>query len=444
MLEQLLPPGAGALLPNLQELHLRHCMLAPAARTTDLDAGCRRLDGVVVTGLSAQAPPPAAAGACTAAHPTNSSNLQLLATAQLRQLTKLPSLNSVILQDDSCPTLFLAALGTQLACLRLDKSYRQCEPGTQTPTPGWRATLQHVARCTRLRELYIPCASAGELGLVAPALQQLRTLTLNYFQPVQTDGDAMMDLLLGLPHLLHLQWVDASGHRLRRWYNDRPRQWEQLWFCAVSPEQLARLPLHSLTQPFVWQILMVQPGTSGREARAAVANVTQRCPAGFRWAESDQQPPQMILLKEADDAVLRACQPLFAALTGVTVASSTLDVERVKVLGEVLPRTCTRLMLSQSSVSREALEQVARSLPWVERMEFWEQRVTFEDVVAYVRLARRLGGEGGVARLQEVVVTRPACPRGMGEQGHRRAWERAAREVREEKGVDEMVLKVEW
>ncbi len=461
-LDVLLAPGFSTLLPNLQVLSLKHCVLTPAARTTLLDTGCCRLRQLSIQGL-AVAPPPALAGAAPA-QPTPA--LQLLATAQLKQLAKLPSLSSITLADSSCPTLFLVALGTQLTCLQLDHSYRQSEPDTQSPTPAWRATLQHVARCTRLRELTIPCAAAEELGLVAPALQPLRTLRLNASR-AQTDGNAMMVALLSLPHLTRLHWGTLAFHTFKRWHNDSTCWWEELSLSVVAPQQLARLPLHSLKRPVEWSCLAVRGDTPLREVRAAVANVTRRCPAGFRWAahvhETEPlgpprltQPPRLRLLDaggmEVDvPAVLRALQPLLAPLTEFELrvaAGVEWRVEWVGALGEVLPRTCTRLALGLGSVSGDALDQVARNLPWVERLELVEQQVVRGNVVAFVRTARRLKQEGGegaaAARLEVVAVVKPVRAAGEGEEEHKRAWERAVQRLREEAGGGDMALRVVW
>ncbi len=263
----MLPPGASVLLPNLRDLILNRCALTPAARATVLDAACCRLHLVSIQGLSADAQ-----------QQPNNSSLQQLATAQLRQLAKLPSLSRVDLVDASCPTLFLVALGTQLTGLHVDHSYQQCEPGTQTPVPGWRATLQHVARCTRLQVLSMPCRTVGELALAAPALQQLRTLRLTSLRAVEADGDAVVEVLLGLPHLTSLYWSNCGASSMQRWYNARACQWEQLTTTSITPQQLARLPLHSLKQPYEWTSLQVPPSTLVHEARAAAANVMQRCP----------------------------------------------------------------------------------------------------------------------------------------------------------------------
>ncbi len=438
-LDAVLGPGVSALLPNLRELFLDRCTFTLAARTTVLDAACSGLQSLIVKALSAQpqAAPPAPAP------PPNSNSLQQLATAQLRQLAKLPSLSRISLNDSSCPTLFLVALGMQLTNLFLHETYRQCQPGTQTPAPGWWATVQHVARCTRLRELTIPCCTAEELGLVAPALQQLRHLQLVSVEVGGADGDAMVEVLLGLPYLTSLTWDSCALHTMRHWYNDRPCRWEQLAFGSISPKLLARLPLHSLKQPMQLSSLVVSGSAALQEVRAAVANVTRRCPAGFRWF-ADSMAPLVALLEQDVRGLLLALQPLLVPLAEIGLCL-TWDLEVVKVLGEVLPRTCTRLVLFHGSVSREALEQLARSLPWLEGVESREQEVSPEDAVWFVRLARRLKGEGArVVRLKEVVVTLPARPEGVGEVKHKREWDRAVREVREEGGGDGVAFRVAW
>ncbi len=399
-LDAILPPGLGTLLPNLRQLLLDGCALTPAARTTVLDLGCSRLQRVLVHGLAAQ---PAA--------PPNTTSLQQLATAQLRQLSKLPSLDNVTLKDSSCPTLFLVALGTQLTRLDLYDSFRQCEPGTQTPTPGWRATLQHVARCTRLRELVIPCQTAEELGVVAPALRELRALCACASRPADADGDAVIELLLGLPCLTSLTWDNWAFHRVRRSYVDRPCRWEALAAASISAQQLGRLPLHSLARPFEWRQLVVPEGTALSDVRAAAANVTncntRCCTAGFRWASSwPNDPARLVLLVSREDvpAVLTAVRPLFqaSALASVDVGGVLWDVTRVKVLGEVLPRTCEHLALSLGGVSgEEALEQWPAACPGCAPSSPRSRRACRPRAscgsCAWPGASRRSGGSGAVS-----------------------------------------------
>ncbi len=476
--DAVLPLGVSALMPNLKLLALMDCVLTPAAKTTPLDAACTRLQAAHIGALSAQQPP-----GPVAAQPLPS--LQQLATAQLRQLAKLPSLRHLALRNDSCPTLFLVALATQLTSLHLDIAYRDCLPDTHTPTPEWRSTLQHVARCTALEDVVMPCATAEELGVLAPALRRLRALQL-YDDAEGADGDAMVEALLALPHLTTLHWDNASMHTFQRWHNDSPCRWETLTLGGVTAPQLARLPLHSLRQPVRWRCLSVpRGGATLQDVRAAVANVTQRCPAGFRWEALDggggggAHLPRVLFraggappARAADPVpgALRALGPLLAGLAEFGVAGVAWDAARVEALGEALPRTCARLRLFGEEeagnglppVPREALEQLARSLPWLRVLELDQQRVAPDDVGAYVRLAKRGGvtaaaaavggsqggqGKGGWAglplALREVVVIKP--PRagfavgGTGMREHRRTWNKAAKGNR-----DGVTLRVEW
>ncbi len=392
--------------------------------------------------------PPPQAKARAAAAALQAPSLQALATAQLRQLAKLPSLNTVVLADPSCPTLFLVALGTQLTRLHLDQSYRECEPDTEMPTPAWRSALQHVARCTQLQDLHIPCSTEADLSILAPALQQLRTLRLTG-QAHTAGGDAMAEALLGLPHLTSLNWEDTMNLCLRRSHIQRPCRWEALRLGLASVQHLARLPLQALKQPVRWSGLSVPHGTPLHEVRAAVANVMRGCPAGFRW-ECDGEhlptlgfPPNPVGAQADVLGVLRALRPLMAPLTSLHLGSVVWDVELAKVLGEALPRTCTRLVLSGPGLDRQTVEQVVRCMPWVERLEMNGADGSSSGVLGCLRRLCRLkqGGGGGV-RLEEVVVRRPERPQGLGEEEHRQAWERAARAVREEGGG--VVLRVVW
>ncbi len=142
-------------------------------------------------------------------------------------------------------------------------------------------------------------------------------------------------------------------------------------------------------------------------------------------------------------AVLRALQPLMAPLSALELDCARWGVERVKALGEVLPRTCTLVVLLSGSISREALEDAARSLHWVQRLELERPEVSPEDLVTFVCLARRVKEEGaGALRLEEVLVSRPVCREGVDEEEHKRVWEQAVREVQAE-GAG-MVLRLAW
>ncbi len=205
-LDELLPPGVNAFLPNLRIVSVHHCALLPTARATQLDA--------------------AAYGAL--------------------QLVQVEALSLVV----------------ETSRLHLHDAYRRWERGTWTPAPAWRATLQQVAQCTRLRLLTIPCTTAEELRLVAPALQGLRDLHLNSILPVDADGDAVVDVLLGLPQLTGLRW-ESCGYAFRRWHSDARRRragcrWARLAFRSVLANVLARLPLHTLAEPLRWSMLQVR------------------------------------------------------------------------------------------------------------------------------------------------------------------------------------------
>ncbi len=438
-LDAVVPSGLGALLPNLRCLILAYCQLTPAPRTTVLD--CPNLQHVIIEVLSVNAP---------------KQHQQAVTTAQLRQLAKLPSLSHVRLADSSCPTLFLAALGTQLTRLRLHASYQQRLPHATAFTPGWKTTLGHVARCTNLRELAIPCCSAEELRLMAPALQRVRTLRLHCSAPSPTDGDAMMEALLGLPHLTSLFWHACATSPFRRSYNDPrryPCRWERLELGAAHAHQLARLPLHSLKEPFQWQALFPTEHKRNQvsEVRAMMANLTRGCPAGFLWkgrADGPSKEPEL-WLRFIDDvpAALAALEPLFAFPTpfivGDTFGVGRVDweAEDVQALGRVLPHTCTRLRLHFGAAPRDALEQLAMSLPWLRQLELINVLVLPAAMVGYVGTIKRLRAEQGKAvALERVVVSEPACFEGVGAAQCKRGWEEAARQVARLRAGVELVL----
>ncbi len=301
------------------------------------------------------------------------------------QLAGLPALSSVSLLDSSCPTQFLNTLGNRLTALHLDRAYRQVQAGTHTPAPAWQATLEHVARCTALQALAIPCVTSEELGTVAPALQQLRRLHLN--GPCEdVDGDAVVERLLGLPHLTSLKWDDITKHKLRRSHASSPCRWKELSLPYVNPRQLARLPLHSLTSPVSWRHVALDHRTSVAEVQAAADNVARRCPAGGVWWDTgdnwwgavafnrppDDAEPFAQGAGEGDTpvALLRALRPLLAApgLARLWVYNLAWDVELVKALGEAVPRTCTALDLTVGAADLPACVQLAQSLPWLDEV----------------------------------------------------------------------------
>ncbi len=442
------------------------CELTAAARTSALDGAMfSKVQAIVIQGLTVAA--------------SQSQQPQHVATAQLRQLAKLPSLSAVELHDSSCPTLFLVALGTQLTRLQLERPYRQ--PTQNVTTPAWRATLEHAARCTRLQELHVLCATAEELRLVAPALQRVRTLKLTCGGAANADGDAVLDVLLtGAPHLTRLVMRGALDHAFRRWHNARPCPWRELVLQGLTTQALARLPLRSLTRPVRWNLLAVPHGASLVESRAAVANAAQpgRCPAGFRWEGATDEPWCSLIMDAADADVaahLRALRPLFAALVNLRVfrGRGAWDAEGVAALGQVLPRACADLQLCGGGVAAGALERVAAGcLPGVRHLWLTRLAARPADVVGMVRQVRErrlraaLGGgqeegqEEGEAmarrvELRAVVVAQPQST--VGEEGAaggsedkeqrrsslRAAWAEAEKEVARLEGAG-VALRVMW
>ncbi len=258
-----------------------------------------------------------------------------------------------------------------------------------------------MAQCTRLQKLTIPCATAEELGVAAPALQNVRELRLNCLdRAVPSPGDALVELLLGLPHLATLHWDNCFQHTFHRDFSAaqwRARcRWAALDVGWASPRALARLPLHSLTQPMEWRLLRVEddgPDVLRRQLQAAVANLTRRCPAGFRWAGGSEVLPQLILAcSQADVAeALRALRPLTMqpSMTGLSVVCVDWTAPLVRALGEALPRACERLSLRKGGAPWAALAQVVASLPWVRRLDLETLEVRPEDVVALAREVRR-------------------------------------------------------
>ncbi len=398
-LDVLIADGTSTVLPNLRQLCISDCQLTVAAADSLVNMACGRLQHVEVEGLRSA--------------PTH-------LTKQLQQLAGLPSLSSISLLDDSCPTQFLNALATRLTALHLDKSCRQVEEGTQTPTPAWRATLQHVARCTALQSLAIPCVTSEELGLAAPALQQLRRLHLNGAL-ARADGDAVVERLLGLPHLTSLRWEDASWHTFQRSHVSSPCRWRELSFEFISPHQLARLPLHVLASPVTWQHLALDQDTVA-EVQAAADNVSLRSPLGGVWRQREQVRPSLLFTRpevgdiftggagEGDTpaALLRALRPLLAVpgLSKLSVFNLAWDMELVQALGDALPRTCTSFCRHSGSLALPACVQLAVSLPWLEVLALGRVIASPQSVLCYLSAVKGVAAcQGWAHALRELVVT---------------------------------------
>ncbi len=326
---------------------------------------------------------------------------------------------------------------------------------------------------------------------MAPALKQLRDLRLadDLVSTTGVDGDAVVERLLGLPHLTSLHWKSCE-HAFRRWHVDAPCRWEQLTLDTVTPHALSRLPLRSLKQPVQWaqlavggeapllevrarcglrtqglqHLARVRPGGCAYTAqafptgvlvlscllvsqvRAAVASVTQpsRCPAGFRWAAlRPGQLPHVWFGPGLDVAAcLRALQPLLASLTAFSVAGVEWDEEVVKVLGEVLPRACVVLALHEGDPCGKVLEQVAVSLPWVQRLHLVGISGPPDAAVELARAAARLRSQGKPVQLAQVVASQWAFRPGMCTAPLKRAWEQAAEELEREGLGVQLVLRL--
>ncbi len=374
-------------------------------------------------------------------------------TIQLQQLAGLPSLSSISLLDSSSPTSFIGFIGSRLTALHLDKSYRQVEEGTQNLAPAWRATLRHAARCTALQSLGIPCVTSKELGAVAPALQQLRRLHLNGPHSVAAGGDAMVERLLGLPHLTSQRWDDASWHSFQRSHASSPCRWRELSFKFVSLHQLARLSLHSLTSPVSWEAVVVDEDITVAEAQAAVDNSLRRCPAGGAWTRQDQAmwpslqfpPPagSTTFTRGAGEgdtpaALLRALRPLLAApgLDSLAVQHLAWDAELVRVLGEVLPDTCTSLCLSGGSLALPACVQLAKSLPWLELITLSAVNVRPQSAIVYLSIVAAAfadlpEADDGDLAIEELHVHSPLCPEGEDRGAWKAEWRRVQEVVEE-------------
>ncbi len=410
-----IPLGVGDLLPNLQRLQLWNCKCADGF-SSNL-AAFSNLQSLVIEGSGV-----------TAGH--------------LEFLTALPRLSSIYMGGRVKCSAVLPSLSSQLTALELDKNLRRCLGGTQQPAPAWRATLQHVAQCTQLRSLTIPCVTGEELALVAPALAQLRDLHLCgwWLGRGSLGGDTMVEALLGLPHLTSLHWEQASCCTIQRSYADRPCRWKQLVFRKSTPQLLARLPLHCLTSPLAWEELVINSSTSVADAQAA-ATAAARCPAGMAWrlrgrhddyacvrfvgppglGQDRVEEPFEHGATEADTpaALLRAMRPLVAALTldaggkAVTLIVDTLawDVEAVREVGAALPTTCTKLVISNGRLPLPALVEVAYSLPQLERLAVGHTRLEPSAVMAYISVVgalRRMRWEGsGGPRLKRIEVDTP-------------------------------------
>ncbi len=403
-LGSLVPDGTSTLLPNLHHLSISMCRLTAAAAESLLNTACGRLHHVEVARLFGED--------------------RRDVTFQLQQLAGLPSLSSVSLLGNSCPTLFLNTLATRLTALHLGRPYRDVIPRFSRPdSPPWPATLQHAARCTALQSLTIPCVTIEELGAVAPALWQLRRLHLNGPSGLGVDADAALEHLLALPHLTSLRWDDIAGHTLQRSHASSPCRWRELSFKCIAPHQLARLPLHSLTSPVSWETITVDQHTSVAEVQAAADNVTRRYPAGGAWRPDTDSEPSLVFLSHHDDtftrgagegdtpaALLYALQPLLAApgLDKLAIHNLAWGAEVAQTLGQVLPPTCVDLRLHAGRLKLPACVQLAVDVPSLEVLRLSLVTTHPHGLLTLLSAVKTLAvAQGRLRALRAVHVSRP-------------------------------------
>ncbi len=411
---------------------MERCRLhAASAASTMLDAGCTRLARLELTELQSGAP----------------------WDVQLMQLGRLPGLTAVALDASCGAALFLCTLGKQLTALELDSDCRRHVAGGRA-APQWAALLRHAAQCTALQSLTVPCVTAAELRAVAPALAQLRHLQLNHeFDEAheRQDGDALVEVLLGLTQLTSLVWDDASPYALRRSHVGRRCGWRQLEFGGVAPHQLARLPVASLAGPVMLNGLVFDGGSSVDEVAAAAAHVVGDGKPGLRWRQADDgswsslfftpPPPSAAAGEgseedEAEDsesalfshgaseedtaaALVRAARPLLASghpqLARLNVHDASWDVELVRALGEALPAACAALAVRSGRLPAPALFELALRLPGLAELRLEDVQARCWPLRWYLGRAACAGGRGG--GLRRLLVQRPEALDDEEEQG---------------------------
>ncbi len=376
-MEVLLPRALGALLPNLQRLFL----IESGASTALVDASFAppRLSHVEMRDSGVDS----VDAWCT--------------------LALLPSLASLKLEQTSFPTAALDSVSSKLTALDLDYTCQERRDGVLQP---WEEFVRPIAACTRLQSLAFPCAGVKELKMVTAALPQLQRLHLRWADYVsEDDGDAMVEALLGLPRLTSLRWDACEDAALKRSFVDSPCRWRELSFMRITPLQLARLPLHSLTSPVSWDVFTVSGDATVAEVEAAAANVQRNSRHGCAWAEEPDPEEHGLVFSPPEGsrafvpapgtttaALLRAASPLLAGAAGtlrtLQVCNVPWDVEEVRALGEALPRACTRLVLRGDSMTPLACVELAHSLPWLTEVELMWVAVDPAAVAAYVGLLK--------------------------------------------------------
>ncbi len=425
--DALVPPSLHLALPNLRSVKQQQCDMSPAAATSQLDSGCGGIHHVTVS-LGRRAP---------------------ALPAQLAQLPSLRGLTSLTLHNRTS-TPFLPSLSSQLTALELGYGFRVYSVLARCAPAEWVATLRNVAQCTRLRSLTLPATTAEELRPVATALTQLRRLHLSHFfdaerdggAELQLDGDAMVDLLLGLTHLTSLRWQMTPPYVMRRSHASRPCSWRELAFYGVSAHQLVRLPLHSLTSPVDLEAVFIGAQDSVADVQGLVSVLAGAGGPGVRWKGSvcsvrfnnwrtgSDTFVHGATAADTPAALLRALQPLMAGAAEVDVRNIEWGAEAVRAL----PQSCERLGLLAGEVPLAATVEMARCLHQLERVRL--ESVVMEPwaVVAYVAAeegarsqAREVGqggpGGGQQGRRVRVEVSGPVAPDDA-EEDQDAAWDR--------------------
>ncbi len=247
-------------------------------------------------------------------------------------------------------------------------------------------------------------------------------------------------------------------HR-RRSHAERPCRWQQLALGLVGPQQLARLPLHSLRRT-TWARLRIKDDTRLADVRLAVANVRRVAgPCGVAadrvWAnrlEWEAHLPSQLELEEqersaadagedatarsAPAAVMSALGPLLApAEPGAPPYLLAIHVEEewgrpaTRALLRAIPHSYTRIKLCGEMWDALNWVDVGAHLTWVEELSICgfdsiSVRVVWALLCAHAGALSAAGGRAGASPLRRLRVE---C----------RAYEHSAEELEELEGMSE-------
>ncbi len=129
--------------------------------------------------------------------------------------------------------------------------------------------------------------------------------------------------------------------------------------------------------------------------------------------------------------------------TLAALATAT-NKDKVKALGQALPRDLVRLELRMGSLNSAALRQLASSQPpRIYHLHLAGLFVPPDAVLGYLAAAKAQRRGAGPAEALDVLVTSPlpAQP-GLSEAAHRAAWGEAVRQA--QRLAPEVMLEVEW